>query len=559
MKELYQLVEEDTRLLEKQLEEMGDTVNNRLQSDALFLYYLQLGKCMYSGRPIDLSQIKSTKYNIDHIYPQSLVKDDSLLNNRVLVESEINGDKKDIYPLDHAIRSKMGSYWKMLCDKGLITKEKYARLIRNTPFTEAEKMGFINRQLVETRQSTKAVSQIFGVLYPETKIVFVKANFASDFRKEFLTPKSRIVNDLHHAKDAYLNAVVGNVYYERFTKKWFSVTDKYSMKTRTLFTHDVIHGDQVIWDEKQDLQTVKKVYAKNSIHLTRYAYCTKGGLFNQNPLKRGNGQASQKEGMKIEKYGGYNNVTASFFVVAKYKKGGKKEVSFVPVDLMHAEHYTSDEIFAKEYVKDTLQKMNTKKIEDIEFPLGKRIVKIKSVLSLDGYKVWINGKSSGGTRMLLSSAESLVLSQSSVEYVKLIENYVNKKKNNRNIHHDSEYDGLSAEQNCCLYQELTEKMGYSLFSKMPGCQYQTLVGGRELFNQLPFEDQIKSLTNCIDLFKSGRSGGCDLSLIGGKSSSGVMVMSANLSACKAEKVYLTDCSPAGIHSVNSVNLMELLK
>ena len=159
----------------------------------------------------------------------------------------------------------------------------------------------------------------------------------------------------------------------------------------------------------------------------------------------------------------------------------------------------------------------------------------------------------------LSSAESLVLSQSSVEYVKLIENYVNKKKNNRNIHHDSEYDGLSAEQNCCLYQELTEKMGYSLFSKMPGCQYQTLVGGRELFNQLPFEDQIKSLTNCIDLFKSGRSGGCDLSLIGGKSSSGVMVMSANLSACKAEKVYLTDCSPAGIHSVNSVNLMELLK
>jgi len=308
--ELYKTVKEDTKELEKQLEDMGDTANNRLQSDALFLYFTQLGKCMYSGEPIDITQLKSTVYNIDHIWPQSLVKDDSLLNNRVLVLSKINGDKKDVYPIENSIRHKMIPMWKNLLNCNLITKEKYERLIRNTPFTETEKLGFINRQLVETRQSMKAVTQLLNNLYPETEIVYVKAKLAADFKKEFdLAPKSRIINDLHHAKDAYLNIVAGNVYNERFTKKWFNVNDTYSMNTKVLFGRDVKHGDKIIWDHEKDLSLVKNTYSRNNIHLTRYAFCQKGGLFDQNPVKKGQGQTPLKEGMDISKYGGYNKVS----------------------------------------------------------------------------------------------------------------------------------------------------------------------------------------------------------------------------------------------------------
>lgn len=557
--ELYRSVDEDTRLLEKQLEDMGDTANNRLQSDALFLYYLQLGKCMYSGRPIDLTQLKSTKYNIDHIYPQSYVKDDSLLHNRVLVESELNGDKKDVYPIDAGIRNKMSSFWKMLCDKGLITKEKYARLIRNTPFSESEKMGFINRQLVETRQSTKAVSQILGMLYPDTEIVYVKANLASDFRKVFHMPKSRLVNDLHHAKDAYLNVVVGNVYHERFTKKWFSISDKYSMKTEALFTHDLKHGDTMIWDANADLMTVRKVYAKNSIHLTRYAYCAKGGLFDQMPIKKAAGLVPIKQGRDTEKYGGYNKASASFFVIARYKRGGKKEVSFVPVELMSAEQFMKDEEFAKRYIKHTLEKINTKKIEDVELPLGKRVVKIKSLLSLDGYKVWVNGKANGGKIILLSNAESLILSEKDIDYIKKIEKYIEKKKNNKKILHDSDYDGLSENRNGELYLTILSKLKNRFYSQMPGGQSKTMEEGLGLFKGLSFDDQVSVLMNCLQLLKSGRSGGCDLSLIGGKAKSGAMTLGSNLSSGKMAEIRILDVSPAGIHTVESINLKELLK
>lgn len=567
---LYKSIEADTSELEKQLEEMGDTANNRLQSDALFLYFMQLGKCMYSGEPLDISLLKTDAYNIDHIWPQSLVKDDSLLHNRVLVLSKINGDKSDVYPINKDIRHNMASTWKMFLDNKLITKEKYERLIRSTPFTENEKLGFINRQLVETRQSMKAVTQLLNNLYPQSEIVYVKARLASEFRQVYnLAPKARMINDLHHAKDAYLNIVTGNVYNERFTKKWFNVNEKYSMKIQALFGNDIKHGENIIWDSKKDIDMVKRTYAKNNIHLTKYAYCQKGGFFDQMPVKKGLGQASLKAPTNkedvysayknIDKYGGYNKLTASFFVVVRYLRGGKKEVSVVPVDLMISERFLKDNEFALSYIQEFLEGINTKRIENIELPLGKRIVKIKSILSLDGYKVWLNGKSNGGKQLLISSAESLKLDEDKVKYIKRIENYLEKKKINTTIKHDENYDGLCIEKNIAIYDELISKLESIKYKQMPGNQGEIVKAGKELFVSLDFDTQINVINSCVSLLKSGRSGGCDLSDIGGKSSSGVMVLGSNLSSAKYKDVRLIDVSPAGIFENQSINLMELLK
>lgn len=219
--------DEDVRLLREELEKMGNDADSKLQSEALFLYYTQLGKCMYSGQPIELEKLKDGSYNIDHIWPQSFVKDDSLLDNKVLVISQINGTKSDVYPIDAKIRQKMHSFWSRLKDTGLITEEKYRRLTRTTPFTDEEKLGFIHRQLTETSQSSKAVATLLKEKYPNTDIVYVKARLAAEFRQEFDLLKSRTFNDLHHAKDAYLNIVTGNVYDMKFSKNWFNVHEPY--------------------------------------------------------------------------------------------------------------------------------------------------------------------------------------------------------------------------------------------------------------------------------------------------------------------------------------------
>lgn len=54
-------------------------------------------------------------------------------------------------------------------------------------------------------------------MIPDTQIVYVKAPTVSKFRKDFKFLKVREMNDYHHAKDAYLNIVVGNAYFVKFT------------------------------------------------------------------------------------------------------------------------------------------------------------------------------------------------------------------------------------------------------------------------------------------------------------------------------------------------------
>ena len=73
--------EEDVRDLKQQLESMGERVDSRLQGEHLFLYFMQFGKCAYSGMPIELEKLMSgsKEYDIDHIYPQAYVKDDSII------------------------------------------------------------------------------------------------------------------------------------------------------------------------------------------------------------------------------------------------------------------------------------------------------------------------------------------------------------------------------------------------------------------------------------------------------------------------------------------------
>ena len=310
------------------LEELGQYESHQLRSDKLFLYYTQKGKCMYSGESINLEELwDNTKYDVDHIYPQSKTMDDSI-NNRVLVKRQYNAKKTDNYPLNSDIQEKMSSYWKMLLDGGFITKEKYERLVRKTELTPNELAGFIERQLVETRQGTKAVAEILKEAMPDTEVVYAKAKNVSEFRHEYGFIKVREMNDLHHAKDAYLNIVVGNSYYVKFTKSAANFIREnpgrsYTLKTKELFAHDIVRNDEVAWKSGNHgtMEIVEQTMKKNNILVTRRIYEVKGGLFDQQIMKKGKGQIPIKGGderlKNIYKYGGYNKASGAYFMLVK--------------------------------------------------------------------------------------------------------------------------------------------------------------------------------------------------------------------------------------------------
>lgn len=564
IKNLYKSFDtQEVRELSKLLDSKTD---NELQREVLFLYFMQLGKCMYSGKPIDIERLNMETYvNVDHIYPQAYVKDDSL-NNKVLVMSKLNGEKGDSYPIKPEIQNDMEMIWRSYKENKLISDEKYYRLTRRQPFSTEEKINFINRQLVETRQSTKAVSEILKIIFPETEVVYVKAGLVTDFKHEFGIIKSREVNDLHHAKDAYLNIVCGNVYHSRFTKQFFMQNRSYSIKTKSVYIYPVKVGGELIWDGEKSVAMVKKIVSKNNIHYTRYAFCRKGGIFDQNPLRAKEGLLPRKKGLSTEKYGGYNKSTATYFLFARYvekAKKDKRDVMLVPIDLMVSHKVLSDMDFALNYVREEIAEITNKSrdvISDVEFPMGIRPIKVNTKFSFDGFEACITGKDSGGRQVGMVSAMSFIVSSEQEKYIKRLENYRNKKQNNSNIILDEQYDKINKDDNLKLYDTFLLKLSSTFYNKAfpKGCEI--LQNGREKFMDLDIDEQCIALLIMLNIFKTGRAGTCDLSLIGGSAKTFNYRRSSRVSNWKRDynSVRIINESASGIYRSESDNILEWL-
>lgn len=169
--------------------------------------------------------------------------------------------------------------------RALIGEKKFERLTRTTALTQEELADFINRQLVSTSQSTKAAAQILGEIFPDTEIVYAKAGNANRFKDENKIVKVRELNDLHHAKDAYVNIVVGNVYNTKFNHNaavYFRDHGVDSYNLKNLFTHD-IPGAWKVSEKERILQTV----AKNTCRVVRMTENGKGKLFDIQPKSAG--------------------------------------------------------------------------------------------------------------------------------------------------------------------------------------------------------------------------------------------------------------------------------
>lgn len=541
--ELYQAQKKDPET-QKLLDSLSNETDRRLQSDKLYLYYTQLGKCMYSGDRIDISNFND--YDIDHIYPRSKTKDDSL-NNRVLVNKNLNLRKSDSYPLDDKIRTdaKVTSLWRGLLDKGLISLEKYERLIRHTKLTEEELLSFVNRQLVETRQSTKEAATVLKNYMPKPcQVVYSKAENVSEFRKKFDFIKCRSVNDYHHAKDAYLNIVVGNVYHTRFSGDFFKgfhtsyesleADERYNV-TEKIFNWEV--KDAWVPGPEGTIKTVTTYMRKNNILFTRQTLVKKGQLFDLQlvsgdgkdgllPSKPSDSKLKElvKEKGKAEaykewttKYGGYNKLSVSYFILVRHIKKKKSVISLEPMLILYAN-------FIKNKNDLIGYCVNELGLSNPEILMPK--VRINTLIKVNGFPMYISGKS--GDKIITKPAVQLCLSYNEEKYCKKIYEYEEKKKKfkNPNLSVDLSRDNISADENLALYKKLVSKAG-TIYSLRPSNQGKVMREGEEAFVDLSVEEQCDLLSQILVYF-SCTPATSDLSLIGGRSNAGFPVISKNL-------------------------------
>lgn len=564
---LYKKCRDDTRDWAKELEGKSE---EDFRSDRLYLYYTQMGRSMYTGKPIDINRLFDRNvYDIDHIYPQSLTGDDSL-DNRVLVEKTVNAKKGDTYPLSSAldgcyisgqqiriqdIQKEMRPFWHMLLEKELISKEKYNRLSRTTSLSDAEKAAFIGRQLVETRQSTKACAELLSKAYPQTRIVYTKAGNASRFRQYGGFNKVRDMNDYHHAKDAYLNIVVGNVFDTRFTANPLHFLKGnhpvYSLNTEALYGHKVSRSGVDAWipaekDEKGQvieghegtMGTVRKWMRKNNILFTRMPYERKGELFKENILKKGKGQVPIKGNSPvsdIKKYGGYNMAKVAYMMLVKREEKGKSVylLESIPIHLKESLKTDNERL---EYCKKIWDAQGDKYINP-EICISK--ILFQSLLEIDGFKAHISRKTNN--RFAMRNAQELCMDNALAGVLKNVLKFIHRKT----VQKDAvitEYDGVSDDNTLALYDLFVKKLSSSIYRKKYATQADFLCQSKDKFKNLSLEERCEVLGSILHLFQCNPVLS-DLHLLGGKKSTGTILLNKKIKP--EDHVYLIEQSVTG--------------
>ena len=545
---LYNACENDVRDWIKEIE---DTDERKFNSIKLYLYYTQMGRCMYTGEPIDLDQLMSgsTKWDRDHIYPQSRIKDDSL-DNLVLVKRDVNA-KKSNEMISPEIQRNQKDWWAQLLKMGFISKKKYDRLTRTGDFTDDELAGFISRQLVETRQSSKAVVELLGKLFPESRMVQVKAGLTSQFRYHDLNvPKSRRVNDYHHAKDAYLNIVTGNVYDAKFTsnpRTWLKNNKERDYNVNRVFDFDVYRGKTKVWEapayngkaknEKNEkyggtLDLVRTTVKRNDVLYTEYTYCDKGGLFNATIVKKGKGaQIQLKAGLDTDKYGGYNSANTSYFALIEFDgKKGERVRNIMEVPIYIANMLQKDPEAYSKYCTDIKQLKNVR--------ILRPCIKKNSLIIVDGYPMRIRGTTE--VQLLMKNGMQPLF----VKHEEVIRNAEKYLEKNKEQEISERFDKISDSALIELYEDMVNKL-YSVYAKRPANQGKLMRENKERFVSLPLRDKAILINNALSMFRCDIETKADLTSIGGSKNAGNMAVSKN--TIGKNKLVLVNQSVTGLY------------
>lgn len=466
----------------------------------LYLYYTQLGKCMYSGESLDIDKLSD--YEIDHIFPRTLTSDDSL-DNLVLVKKKENQRKLDDLVLPLEIRNKMEVFWKKLYDNGLITQTKYYRLMRDE-FRRDQIDKFINRQLVETRQIIKHVANIIENHYEDTKVFTVRANLSHEFREKYGIYKNRNVNDFHHAHDAYIACIIGRYIQIRFpgleakyvygqymqnVKKTKNNIDKEnhgfiinSMK------YECIDEDtgEVIWDPERILDYIK-CFNYRDVYITKKLDTNNRELFNVTILpsdknsEKGKTKATipvNKLRSNVRKYGGFSGLQSDI-VAIEGKKGKKIDRRLINLPILL--RYVSIEDQCK-YI------MENNKYSDIKI-----IKKIKKnqLIEIDGGLYYLSSATE------LVNAHQLILNNKENEIIFEI--------NNAMIKNDYSYFENREIEITKLYNLLCDKMK-KYYPKYKGI-YEKILTKNIDFNILEIDLKCRVILEVLKILKAGAING----------------------------------------------------
>ena len=220
------------------------TLNKKItprQFEIINLLMDQDMKSAYSGKPVSLQQVYEGMLEVDHIIPRSISFDDSK-NNKVAVFINENRNKAQRTPFMY-LKSGEGEityeeFKNMVLKNNRYTKNKKANLLFENGLPEKEMIGFINRNLVDTRYACRKVLNMLQDYFKanniNTKVKTVKGSATFAFRKKAKLDKDREATYAHHAQDALIIAGLFNTELMRKLNSIVDLSDEFLTNKETL-------------------------------------------------------------------------------------------------------------------------------------------------------------------------------------------------------------------------------------------------------------------------------------------------------------------------------------
>lgn len=509
---------------------------DKIDSERLFLYFCQNGKSLYSGAKLNIDCL--SEYEIDHIIPQCYKKDDSF-DNRALVLKGENQKKGAMLLLSPEVNNAENQKrWKKLMTCGLLSPTKYRNLTRTT-INEEQMKGFIHRQLVETRQITKHVAVLLQQLNPDSKVVTIKADLVSSFRKEFSFYKIRELNDYHHAHDAYLVSVLGEYLLKRYpgnsSEFIYSEFASYMRKNRQNIDERkqllsekngyIIAGMKKLqrnsdgeecWNPDVDLGKVRKILDYKLCNITRKAEVTTGAFYNEMLCRKGKATDTLKENLSIEQYGGYDSCKNAYYVPCECSGKKKNTYKLIAVPVKEALHIrTSGELL--NYVK---------KVDDsILAIVGPKIVNGQYMLYENKPVYFISSSEYSNAKQMVMNQEF----QKKLYYVLLNEGEMREEESVRNVYANEVMEQIiqKMETDLEVFENLIKKLKTEK--------------AMNAFRNASLEDKRLAIINLLKITSAG-SGRGNLSVFGLSKDEGRLNK-----ALKYEKMDIIDYSITGLY------------
>lgn len=365
---------------ERLIKEAENRDEKEFNDEKLYLYFLQEGKSLYSGTPLDINDL--SLYEVDHIIPRTLIKDDSI-DNKALVLKEENQHKAASFVLPREYRTQANFYWwEHLKKCGLMSDKKIGRLKRYS-YSDEDIEGFVNRQIVETSQIVKHVANILKNYYKNTKVIYLKASLSSEFRKKFELFKFRDINNFHHMHDAYLAVTMGyyvtyflnnrKIDFESLKEENYKNYQDGSYKYDKRYGYVVNNIDPSInlFDKNTgeilvEGKTFVNTIVKNLHHfdgiISKKTEIKTGEFFEQNMSKKGVKGASLHKDLDYNMYGSYSGKNPSYAVVVNYEKKGKENQKMIGIPIYIDKQSKQDENIKLDYIMELLKLDNNSKI-----------------------------------------------------------------------------------------------------------------------------------------------------------------------------------------------------